>query len=85
MILAIVLFQNGVDAKSPAVSYLTLQNKFKFWCCELPTVLMLIQNIIAIVYEDDKRYDDYSFFAWVGFFYLANLMFFMRTTYLYVT
>jgi hypothetical protein len=78
MILTITLFQNGVDEKSPAVAYLTFQNKYKFWCCELMTMLMLIQNAVASVHAKDRlgaKVDEQTFYAWVILFGLVHVCF----------
>lgn len=75
IVLAIVLFQNGVDC--PKVSYLTFQVKYKIFCCEIPLFLMVLQNCVASKFTSDGSddVDWYTLIAWVVMFGVLNLSF----------
>lgn len=76
IVLAIVLFQNGVDEKSPCVSYLTFQTKFKIFCCEVPLFLMVVQNFVANkLSAENPDVDWFTILAWIVLVGVLNVSF----------
>ena len=75
IVLAIVLFQNGVDANAPKVSYLTFQVKYKIFCCEVPLFLMVVQNCVAAKFPDNDNVNWYTLIAWAILLAVLNVSF----------
>jgi hypothetical protein len=88
VILSIVLYHNRIEDKAPPVSYATVSDYFKIWCVEIPMVLMLGQNVLAIWghnYADppQESLDSQLFYAWCAFFAAVIIGFFCYTIYLW--
>ena len=88
VILSIVLYHNRIEDKAPPVSYATVSDYFKIWCVEIPMVLMLGQNVLAIWghnYADPPResLDTNLFYAWCAFFAAAITGFLAFTFFLW--
>lgn len=88
VILSIVLYHNRIEDRAPPVSYATVSDYFKIWCVEIPMVLMLGQNVLAIWghnYADPPResLDTNLFYAWCAFFAAAITGFLAFTFFLW--